>query len=84
MQKRRLSYAEMARLGGVATRTYAEWMRGGSSPAAAEAVLKMLAQLPIGEIEKAIEVWRPPAPNLSGPHMKSGHTTKRKIAAKSK
>jgi transcriptional regulator with XRE-family HTH domain len=84
MQKKRLSYAEMAKLGGVATRTYAEWMRGGSSPAAAEAVLKMLALLPSDEIEKAIEAWRSPTPNLSGPHKKSGRTTERKIAAKSK
>lgn len=84
MQKKRLSYAEMAKLGGVATRTYAEWMRGGSSPAAAKAVLKMLALLPSEEIEKAIEAWRSPAPKFIGPRKKSDPNTQPKPAAKSK
>lgn len=81
MQNKRLSYAEMAKLGGVSPRTYAEWMRGGCSPSAVEAVLKMLALLPSSEIEKAIEVWRSPTPKLSEPRMKSGRNTQRKIAA---
>lgn len=81
MQKKRLSYAEMAKLGGVATRTYAEWMRGGYTPAAVDAVLRMLALLPSDEIEKAIEGWRSPPPELSGPPKKTGRTTKRKTAA---
>jgi hypothetical protein len=81
MQKRRLTYAEMAKLGGVAPRTYAEWMRGGCSPSAVEAVLKMLALLPSSEIEKAIEVWRPPTPKIREPRKKNGRSTQPKIAA---
>ncbi len=72
MHNNRVSYAEMARLAGVSQRTFAEWMRGGCSPAAVEAVLKMLALLPSDQIEKAIEVWRPPPPTaLGGPAKKS-------------
>jgi predicted XRE-type DNA-binding protein len=62
IQKKRLSYAEMASLAGVSQRTFAEWMRGACSPSAVEAVLKMLALLPNEEIAKAIEVWRTPVP----------------------
>lgn len=81
MQTKRISYAEMAKLGGVAPRTFAEWMRGGCSPSAVEAVLKMLALLPSNEIERAIEVWRSPAPKLSEPRKKNGRNTQRKTAA---
>ncbi|MBK9445775.1 MAG: hypothetical protein IPO00_06615 [Betaproteobacteria bacterium] len=71
----------MAKLGGVSQRTFAEWMRGGCSPAAVEAVLKMLALLPGDEIEKAIEVWRPPLPKLNEPRKKSGRTLPRSTTA---
>lgn len=84
MQNRRIPYAEMAKLGGVAPRTFAEWMRGGCSPSAVEAVLKMLALLPSSEIEKAIEVWRSPAPKLSGPRKKNGRDTQRRQIAATK
>lgn len=70
MQKKRISYAEMAKLAGVSQRTYAEWMRGGCSPSAVEAVLKILALLPSDQIEKAIEVWRLPPTVLGGPAKK--------------
>ena len=81
MQKRRISYTEMAELGGVSQRTFAEWMRGGCSPAAVEAVLKMLALLPGDEIEEAIEVWRPQLPKLNQPRKKSGHISQRGATA---
>lgn len=71
MQKKKVSYAEMAKLGGVSQRTFAEWMRGGCSPGGVEAVLKMLALLPSDQIEKAIEVWKPTPPNLNKPRKKS-------------
>lgn len=80
MHKKRLSYAEMAKLGGVAPRTFAEWMRGGCSPSAVEAVLKMLALLPIDEIEKVIEVWKSPALELNERPKKNSRNTQRKIA----
>lgn len=82
MQKRRLSYTEMAKLGGVSQRTFAEWMRGGCSPAAAEAVLKMLALLPGDEIEKVIEIWKPTAPKLSRRHKKSDRVSPTDVMAK--
>jgi hypothetical protein len=81
MQNKRLSYAEMAKLGGVAPRTFAEWMRGGCSPSAVEAVLKMLALLPSDEIERAIEVWKSPTPKLSEPRKTNARITQCKIAA---
>lgn len=81
MHKKRLSYAEMAKLGGVAPRTFAEWMRGGCSPSAVEAVLKMLALLPTDEIEKAIEVWKSPTPKLGAPSKRNRRNTQGKIAA---
>jgi predicted transcriptional regulator len=61
MQNRRVSYEEMAAMAGVSHRTFAEWMRGACSPAAVEAVLRMLSMLPSEEIEKAVDIWRTPA-----------------------
>ncbi|MBI4937769.1 MAG: helix-turn-helix domain-containing protein [Nitrosomonadales bacterium] len=76
MRNKRISYTEMAELGGVSQRTFAEWMRGGYSPAAVEAVLRMLALLPGDQIEKAIEVWRPSPPQrLNEPRKKSGRNS---------
>lgn len=62
MQNKRLSYSEMADIAGVSQRTFAEWMRGGCTPLAVEAVLKMLAMLPSDQIEKALEIWRTEMP----------------------
>lgn len=81
MQKRRISYTEMAELCGVSQRTFAEWMRGGCSPAAVEAVLKMLALLPSDQIEKAIEVWRPLPPRVNEHRKKNSRNSRRRATA---
>ncbi len=84
MRNKRLSYTEMAEIGGVSQRTFAEWMRGGCSPAAVEAVLRMLALLPCDQVEKALEVWRPLPPEFNRSSKKDSRKPQRSTAAKNR
>lgn len=54
---RPLSQAEIAQIAETTPRALAEWMRGATSPASAQAILRLLAEIPTKDLRRILRPW---------------------------
>lgn len=55
---RELTHGDLAEMAGVGARSLGDWMRGVTSPAGMNAVLKLLAILPTAETAAVLQYWQ--------------------------
>ena len=57
-QDRRLTYRDLAQMGGTSERTMAEWMRGATSPMAMNGLLNLMSALEADDAIEVLTLWR--------------------------
>jgi hypothetical protein len=55
---RRLTHGDLALIAGVKLRSVGQWMRGSTSPASGEALLRLLSALPVDQLQLVLEPWK--------------------------
>jgi hypothetical protein len=54
---RPLSQGELAGIADMNPRSFAEWMRGATSPASAQALLRLLSEVPVQDLSRVLQPW---------------------------